>query len=730
MAANKVVKLVTERAENAPPQPLPPVLEALRVQASEVLGHRLVAMLDHADDRLFELSESGPDSERRGFFDNMRALRLARAGVERRFRQELEHAFAQLGTPIASAPAPLDLDTLSLVEDDELERNVAMDTMARRLRGQAEADLAALSQRIGSLLPAKTAVPLQRLPLDPRQVVAAFAAALTELALDLPSALRLLKLFELQVLARLPELLAAANKALADAGVMPGLTPVPAAGRAEAPSRHADVPPRHAAGGAEPAGSESLHELLQELVSSLRERPLHGSADAAALPQREVSSGELMDWLDRLPAVAPGERVDLRGQLSQLMTEPGAAEQPALQQADEAVLNLVAMLFDFILEDVALAADIKALLGRLQIPLLKVALADAELLSDDDHDARQLLNLLARAGGEWTPGQGQQDPFFQLVESTVQQLLDAPVIDRPLLAQLRAQVAATLETLLARNARLEARLRELEEGRARAEAAQQAAEAALAARLSGRPLPEGVAAWISSLASAMLPWTWLREGEDSPRWRQQLKLLDALVWSLTPMTDPTARTRLQGLSPAILRGMADGLAEQGHDPVAARAHLTRLQALHGAQLRGELRAGRVPEALADSEWVRPQPPLLTEALPAAPAAAVPPAPLPEPASLPDAELRQARQLKPGRWLHFAAEAGGEPQRCKVVANLRGGDKIVLVNGRGIKVREESAASLAVALANGTVTLVDDQGLFDRALEAVIGDLRRKQRPQR
>ena len=40
--------------------------------------------------------------------------------------------------------------------------------------------------------------------------------------------------------------------------------------------------------------------------------------------------------------------------------------------------------------------------------------------------------------------------------------------------------------------------------------------------------------------------------------------------------------------------------------------------------------------------------------------------------------------------------------------------------------EFSAYTLAVALHEGTVKLIEEGALFDRALEAVIGDLRRMQ----
>ena len=68
----------------------------------------------------------------------------------------------------------------------------------------------------------------------------------------------------------------------------------------------------------------------------------------------------------------------------------------------------------------------------------------------------------------------------------------------------------------------------------------------------------------------------------------------------------------------------------------------------------------------------------------------------------------------------------EPRRAKLAANIRAGLKLVFTNRRGIKVQEFSAYSLAVALHEGTAKLIEEGALFDRALEAVIGDLRKMQ----
>jgi hypothetical protein len=47
-----------------------------------------------------------------------------------------------------------------------------------------------------------------------------------------------------------------------------------------------------------------------------------------------------------------------------------------VEDADEDVINLIAMLFEFILNDGTVPESLKALIARLQIPMLKVAVLD------------------------------------------------------------------------------------------------------------------------------------------------------------------------------------------------------------------------------------------------------------------------------------------------------------------------------------------------------------------
>ena len=112
-------------------------------------------------------------------------------------------------------------------------------------------------------------------------------------------------------------------------------------------------------------------------------------------------------------------------------------------EIDDDVINLVSMLFEFILDDRTLPDSLKALIGRLQIPLLKVAVLDKTFFSRGSHPARRLLNEIASAAMGWgDQDEAQRDSLYQKIEQIVARLLndftDDPAIFSELLADFLA----------------------------------------------------------------------------------------------------------------------------------------------------------------------------------------------------------------------------------------------------------------------------------------------------
>src|SRR5690606_21568610 len=115
----------------------------------------LQVLLDNADDSLFEIADRATsNAEQNAFFEAMRDLRMKRRSIERGFLQQIFESFARLNQYEIGKPAEpenLTFDNLTLVQNDELEESVAIDTFATRGTSRAPLRLTHLSCRRNEL---------------------------------------------------------------------------------------------------------------------------------------------------------------------------------------------------------------------------------------------------------------------------------------------------------------------------------------------------------------------------------------------------------------------------------------------------------------------------------------------------------------------------------------------------------------------------------------------------
>jgi hypothetical protein len=89
----------------------------------------------------------------------------------------------------------------------------------------------------------------------------------------------------------------------------------------------------------------------------------------------------------------------------------------------------------------------------------------------------------------------------------------------------------------------------------------------------------------------------------------------------------------------------------------------------------------------------------------------------------DPGLLQVDKLRVGTWVELQ-ENEEFKLRCKLTAIIETSGKYVFVNRTGMKVLEKTRMGLAVEFRRGTVRVLDDTLLFDRALDSVVTNLRK------
>ncbi|MGV4907105.1 regulatory signaling modulator protein AmpE [Pseudomonas aeruginosa] len=493
-----LTRVASEPSPNAGAGRLPVILVQVRDKAALQLKQALQALFDNADDTLFEMADRATSNlEQNAFFEAMRDLRLKRKSIERVYLQKVFEEFSALNQVQSGKSVPtldtVSFDSLSLVQNEELEESVAVDAMVARVMSRDATALAHLSTRLNTLVGRK--VDEKSNPLAPRPLTAAFLDACQGLGVEIKVKLIILKLFEKYVLAHCDQLYAEANQILVAAGVLPELkSALPRRQPAVRPEAVRDAGTLQAQAALLDGGQQEVFGALQELLAQVRDNPSFYRRETPenAAP---ISSNDLMRLLSHLQQHLPGPgaaEFDVRDGVDQLLQRVShkSGRSRVVGQVDDDVINLVSMLFEFILDDRTLPDSLKALIGRMQIPMLKVALLDKTFFSRGSHPARRLLNEIASASLGWAEhNDARRDSLYQKIEQVVMRLLNDFVDDPAIFAELLEDFIAFTGDERRRSELLEQRTRDAEEGRAKAELARQDVEQVLNQRLLGKVLP-------------------------------------------------------------------------------------------------------------------------------------------------------------------------------------------------------------------------------------------------
>lgn len=708
----------------------------------------LAAVFDNADDSLFELAkkaEGGSDQKR--YFDSMRALRLKRQQSERLFFEQLTRNFLHMGGP-DSARDEAPKATLALLDDKDMEETLALSSMIEKGNNQLVHHLKVLEQRLSVLVGGNRVEPKEN-PLGPQALSEAFHASLAEHELDVGAKLLILKIFDKHVIGALDILYEEINEHLVKAGVLPYLK-FPKAVRSDSAEQTKKAEAQRPTGDVFEQAAVAEAELRIEVYRTVRSllstrRLMSGNHVQPAGPS--FATGDLVNALSLLQCQAAAMTTPVGQEASELLVPMIQLKQDLVAhllgmdpdvkhghvaEVDEDTIDLVGMLFEFVLQDRNLPSRLQALLARLQIPYLKCAILDKDLFAQKEHPARQLLDELAQAGLSWTEEGDKDGRFIRKVQSIVESLLtdfseDIQIFERQLegfrefnrTVQRRAEV-------------VELRAAETAQGAERLQSARHSAAAEMVRRVDGKSLPDVIRYLLTRPWANVLVLTALRQGLDSAAWKSALRVADALVWSAQSKTTEADKARLRTMVPELDRALRQGLVMVAFHEKDLQQLMTDLHAFYEQQYANTpvpvvepevsgaaaLSTGYTPSA-ADGAVVAPEPSFVEELIRAVPAAAADVASEDE---FRDEFYKAASAIKIGLWIEFGRE-DGHAERAKLSWISPISHKYLFVNRKGLKVADKTVLALAYELRHGRAIVLEDVPLFDRALDAIVEKLK-------
>ena len=247
--------------------------------------------------------------------------------------------------------------------------------------------------------------------------------------------------------------------------------------------------------------------------------------------------------------------------LSALIESEIDARHSKLSQYDNDLINLVSMLFEFILQDYNLAPSMQTLISRMQLPILKVVVQDKSFFNSNTHPARHLLNSLAKAGISWTETQRKEhDQLYIKIQQIVHRTLDDFDGDLRLFSELNQDLSQFLSQEERRSSLVEQRTREAEEGRIKSIKAQEKVELTLRRQIlsAHHSLPELVIDTLKNGWSRVMFLAYLKD-EQEHQWTNTVEISRELIWCLQPLTAPKDRQRWISIVPKLLKDLEAGL---------------------------------------------------------------------------------------------------------------------------------------------------------------------------
>jgi hypothetical protein len=386
-------------------------------------------------------------------------------------------------------------------------------------------------------------------------------------------------------------------------------------------------------------------------------------------------------------------------------------DEKTINNSDADVIDIVSMMFDYILNDKSLPQRTKTVIARLQIPMVKVAILDKAFFNKKTHPARALLNELAYASNVLDSEYDDADTLFQEVENVVERVLNEFNSNIELFSELLTEFLDFLATEVQANKLAEQMI---------VDAKQKVADE-IEKRLLRHKVPPAVNRFIFGPWKDVMNTIGIRDQCEGIAWNTATTFLDDLIWSVQPKFFGSDRKQLGLLIPRILPSIREGMALLDDSDFDLPAFLQELQQIHLQALHVEKpHAKSSPQIAAQDDEVEHDA-IMDDVL----------------AhgnkhdsfefDMNDPQLKQSpffevvRTMELGTWVEY--ESGQGKKRGKLTWKCDFTGEYTFMNRMYKVVADLSMRELITRLDAGSARIVSDTPLFDRAVNAIVSSMK-------
>lgn len=728
-----------------------PLLNRCKDMALVYINALLAELFNNSDKALTSFAQKAETNEvQNRFFEAMAVIRKRHGLVEHEFREIISEGFDNFWQDKKASDSDEDEDSeLELVDLDSMNESTALDNIVTKSVGVHRSQLYALGQRL-AVINGGEGIKHQQIPAGPYHLASSFIEAMDSLELESRIKIIILALFDKYVLKQLGGLYEDFNNNLKDAGVLPHLRPSIqksdsfAKGDAASPGEETD-PANQKEQTQEELGEELFDSILDLMANRRSQSPSQarpgraGTAGQGTGPP--VTTAGLVSALNEIQpasragfipdansgaAVIPNIEVDQQflTRIKHTLTEErhklfNQIGEDRLDAADEDTIDLVGMLFEYMLNDPVLPAVAKALISHLHTPYLKVAIIDRKVLTESNHDARQLLDNLVEAGSHWIDERNLKRGIYPDMQNVIDRVLKEFTDNVELFSNLLVTFQKKMDEFRVKSNILEKRAQDSIKGKEKLTIARHRATQEMKARSFSEYLPQVAKdfmeqTWVDKLIFILLRHP---DGELSDDWNDALKIADEITWIFEPKESASERKELEQILPGLRTSIEDGLASLGgFHQEKSKTLFELLSSPNSIQ----------SVAISNAKAVAESPAKAAEKTQAPTAAKKPKKEKEEIPAEEEAMMEKLRNIQFGTWFEVSNSPKGEVQKVKLSWLSPLTSSCMFVDRAGVQTAIKPLRALAQEILAGKSKILEDSNdpFVERTLHAIRRMLQR------
>lgn len=547
------------------------------------LQSSLVFLFQQADESLLALIEhSNSDSDREICFDTLHNLHTYQETLSAEYLHRCLQAFDDSihdgGTHSAAHPSDLSLSIhdFNLSDDEGLAVDIAISNIKQRCHAENRMVLQHLAERFGKLL--SRSLDVHSFPLAPEHLCAGLPGFISGIRANSPVKLLTLKLFDRFATPSWNILYQQVERLFIEQGVE---------STAASPNASHKVLSRrvpNAGGLSEKIPRFNCDNTVLQVLQELLYTPsvLADSEDEPKI-QRTLSTPELLEGLSELQAeeiLRLDSRAAVRDEsIKSRLLRHCAASSWELQSADEQIMDIVSMLFQYISVDATIPAELTTLLARLHIPFMKQALLEPSIFKQASHPAKNLLNELAFSVAHLQKSSEKPDPNDPVLQAVLRAVTRV-CVEYTDNSDIFAAITTEFQDSLVRINENQRAVLQYQD-HVKDEVVQ-----LIKRKLHLQPVPTVIEGFIRHAWYAVLTVIGTRDKRAGKAWDDGVRLLDDLIWSVQPKQLAQERDLLLKMIPGLLNRLQEGLCFIQYSQTHLNRFFEHMQHIHIRCLNG------------------------------------------------------------------------------------------------------------------------------------------------